>query len=170
MSKAHHAAFIDVMPYDGTLAHAMMEMKTLDGADLPTASCASVIWAGTSEDKSVMHKNMFNDVREMIYKLSKDGTYAVPGLAGVPKELNTCGPLDLGETQFSASTGCSVVLGGPVGPSERSGQQKGASGLGRPLQCRMLATLQAHGQQWVKSGSVADTLAGSNGISAHLQT
>ena len=92
VSKANHAAFIDVMPYDGTIAHAVMEMKTLDGADLPTASCASVIWAGSTDDKSMMYKNMYQDVRDIIYKLSKDGGYAVPGLAGVPKELNTSGP------------------------------------------------------------------------------
>ena len=89
VTKAHHAAFIDLLPYDGTLAQAIIEMQTLDGADVPTASCSSVIWAGSLEDKSAIHKYLFQEVRNIIYKLSADGTYNVPGLAHMPKVSET---------------------------------------------------------------------------------
>ena len=89
MTKAHHAVFIDMMPYDTTLPMAIIDMKTLDGADLPTAGCGSVIWAGSGEDKSMMLQHIFRELRQNLYKLHKDGVYKVPGLANMPASTDS---------------------------------------------------------------------------------
>jgi hypothetical protein len=77
---------VDLIPYDATLPRALIELKNMNTADVPQMSCGSLMWSGVPEDKTLIRKFLFREVRDVIYKHVTDGKYRIASLADLPQE------------------------------------------------------------------------------------
>ena len=86
VDQNYYAAIVDLIPYDASLPRALIELKNMNTTDMPQMSCGSIMWSGVPEDKTLIRKFLFREVRDVIYKHVKDGKYRIASLADIPQE------------------------------------------------------------------------------------
>ena len=84
LTSAHVAAIVDLLPYDGSLPRAVMEVARHQ-TGLPIMRCGSIVWTGPIPNRSAFESFLSTDARNHMYQLSKDSHYNVPGMGILPE-------------------------------------------------------------------------------------
>ena len=78
-TKHNKCAVIDLLPYDASLPHAVMELMCSENDMIPATRVCSVLWTGKDDDNRNAQKWMFKEVRNVMYLLAKTGRLKLPG-------------------------------------------------------------------------------------------
>ena len=83
INKQHTCSIIDLVPYDSSLPRAVMELTSSEAEGCPRMCACSVVWTGVDQERQAIHRYIYSEVRHVMYKLSMQGTYKVPGMSEV---------------------------------------------------------------------------------------
>ena len=83
-TKHHKCAVIDLLPYDASLPHAVMELMCSENNMIPSMRVCSILWTGKEDENRNAQKWMFKEVRNLMYLLVKTGRLKLPGFVQGP--------------------------------------------------------------------------------------